>query len=271
MVPTVLNPSSQRVFRLSLREVFVLVALVALAIPSLKYASELWLALVAAVSIISLFVALIVAVVDRGLRQAFAIGFALIMAGYGLIVISSPTREFDQWEGRLPTTQLLRYTYSAVDRSEWNPVVVPLQMGATGVQVEVLQRMLNARVTPSPNLQVDGDFGSLTNQAVKWFQRQAALNATGDVDTNTWKALGLVFDSTSLQPVVPAYANPNASDLGFSYGAGSSFHAVPPRENFMHIGHYWWALLLGYAGGHFARFVYWRRIGDARPLATESP
>jgi len=115
-------------WRLSLRELLVLVALVALAIVSLKYASESWVAIVAAVTMLAFFVATIVAAVDRGPRQAFAIGFALTMAGYAMIVMNSTINmhnggtkkiEFDQWEGRLPTTRLLRYLHMAVEDNKW--------------------------------------------------------------------------------------------------------------------------------------------------------
>jgi hypothetical protein len=34
---------------------------------------------------------------------------------------------------------------------------------------------------------------------------------------------------------------------------------IPDHEHFMALGHCLWALLLGYAGGHFARWVYLRR------------
>ncbi len=110
--------------RLSLRELLVLVAFVALAIVSLKYASDVWLAIVLAVTMLAFFVALIVAAVDRGPRQAFAIGFALTMAGYWLIVmtgtktvanVGSMNIEFDHMQGRLPTTRLLRYMHAAVE------------------------------------------------------------------------------------------------------------------------------------------------------------
>jgi ABC-type uncharacterized transport system permease subunit len=125
------SASLQRLFRLSLREMLALVALVALAIASLKFANETFLAIVAAVTMLALIAALIVAVVDRGPRQAFAIGVALTMIAYGLSLITgqrtsgnsgnvySRNIEFDHSAGRLPTTRLLRYVHTAVERSEW--------------------------------------------------------------------------------------------------------------------------------------------------------
>ena len=67
---------------------------------------------------------------------------------------------------------------------------VSLSKGATGDVVEALQRTLNARAQPSPNLGIDGDFGSATESAVKAFQSQHELKATGIVDAKTLDALG---------------------------------------------------------------------------------
>lgn len=71
-----------------------------------------------------------------------------------------------------------------------DPANVQLAKGSTSDLVEALQRTLNARVTPSPNLGVDGDFGSATEAAVKAFQVQRQLTVTGIVDRQTMKALG---------------------------------------------------------------------------------
>ena len=116
-------------FRISLRELFALVGVVALVIVSLKYASETWLAVNLALAMLTYFCAIVVAGVDRGPRQAFAIAFVLVTTMYGLMVLNMPrayphpeqtwSLEFDQWEGRLPTTRLMRYVHRLVDRSQW--------------------------------------------------------------------------------------------------------------------------------------------------------
>lgn len=180
-------------FRISLRELFVLVACCALALVSLKYASETWVALVSALAMLAIFIAIVTALVDRGPRQAFAIGFAVIVITYGWTVLNTPlpyfgpnappTLEFDQWSGRLPTTRLLRYVHQAVDRSEW-------------------------------------------------------IDINGKVIAN-------------YNPQSPAAVAP-----------GVSIKEIPPREQFMPIGHMWWALLFGYIGGRFAQFIYRRRTSE---------
>lgn len=138
-------------FRLSLRELLMLVALVASATASLKYASQLWLALVAGVTTVAFCAALIVAAVDRGQRQAFAMGFALTMIAYGATLMTgdrtvgfggnmhSKNIEFDPWEGRLPTTRLLRYVHIAVNENRQVPMSQPFG-GATTRLVEIPPR-----------------------------------------------------------------------------------------------------------------------------------
>ena len=73
-------------FRVSLREMFVLVAATALAIVSLIYAAPIWQTIIGFVAILSAMVALIVGLVDHGRRRAFAVGFSVAMLGYLLIV-----------------------------------------------------------------------------------------------------------------------------------------------------------------------------------------
>jgi serine-type D-Ala-D-Ala carboxypeptidase (penicillin-binding protein 5/6) len=65
-----------------------------------------------------------------------------------------------------------------------------LAEGADGWLVEALQRTLNVRLDPSPDLTIDGEFGPMTKEAVSRFQESAELPVTGAVDAATWKALG---------------------------------------------------------------------------------
>lgn len=64
-----------------------------------------------------------------------------------------------------------------------------LQAGDFGRAVEAVQRTLNARMEPSPDLSIDGDYGPATQAAVMQFQTQNKLSATGTVASETWKAL----------------------------------------------------------------------------------
>jgi len=85
-----------------------------------------------------------------------------------------------------------------------------LQMGDFGILVEDLQRTLNARRDPSPELTVDGDFGSATHEQVVRFQKAHKLEATGVVDAQTWSALGTLITS---DPPVPSPDVVNAEKL----------------------------------------------------------
>lgn len=65
-----------------------------------------------------------------------------------------------------------------------------LKVGSQGDLVEALQRTLNLRLTPSPGIGVDGEFGAETESALIRFQKSHQLAATGTVSADTWKALG---------------------------------------------------------------------------------
>lgn len=94
--------------------------------------------------------------------------------------------------------------FNPKDASSPAPVARTLAIGAQGELVVALQRTLNVRITPSPNIGVDGDFGPETEGAVKRFQQQAGLESTGVVDANTWKALGplIMEDQPPPEPAV---------------------------------------------------------------------
>jgi hypothetical protein len=66
------------------------------------------------------------------------------------------------------------------------PVV---RLGSTGPFVEELQRLLNTRLAPSPNLGVDGRFGPNTRTAVLRFQAQNWLVEDGEAGDATFNAL----------------------------------------------------------------------------------
>lgn len=179
----------ERLFRISLRELLLLLALCAVAIVSLRYASGPWQLVVFTITMVAAFVAAIVAVVDRGARQAFAIGFALSMALYGLIFLYGSARatdgrnlELNPQAGRLPTSRLLEPVYKALVEVRW-------------------------------------------------------------IDLRTGQE-------------VPGHDPTSASAAGASFVTADE---RPERGAFMRIGHCWWALLLGYLGGWFARWVYLQR------------
>lgn len=180
----------ERLLRLSLRELLVLIALAATAIVSLQFASAGWETVVATIVIVAFALAAIVALVDRHARQAFAIGFAVSMVIYGVVLAGASfnsqgaSLEFNPDTGKLPTTRLLRPVFAAIVKTRW-------------------------------------------------------------IDFRTGQE-------------VPGYDPQNPGpDMQFV-----SLDERPERSAFMRIGHGWWALVLGYLGGWFGRFVYLRRIRE---------
>jgi len=61
-----------------------------------------------------------------------------------------------------------------------------LRFGDRGNSVRILQRLLIAKRYP---ISIDGDFGVLTETAVKAFQSRRGLTADGIVGPRTWRAL----------------------------------------------------------------------------------
>lgn len=69
------------------------------------------------------------------------------------------------------------------DLGDYHPT---LRRGAKGESVELLQELLNVK---GFQVKVDGDFGVLTENAVREFQKANRLVVDGVVGSNTWKKL----------------------------------------------------------------------------------
>lgn len=95
-------------------------------------------------------------------------------------------------------------TFYGNESTGGNEAPKELKSGAFGKLVESLQRTLNARMTPSPGLSVDGDFGPNTEAAVVRFQESKQLEPSGVVDKATFEALGTLIDQDD--PVDPPEA-----------------------------------------------------------------
>lgn len=78
-----------------------------------------------------------------------------------------------------------------------------LREGDSGAEVEAIQRSLNARLDPSPGLDVDGDFGAATREAVIRFQRSKGIQTSGTVDARTREVLGPPPPSKAERDVPP--------------------------------------------------------------------
>jgi RHS repeat-associated protein len=61
-----------------------------------------------------------------------------------------------------------------------------LKSGSQGAEVRQLQGLLNACLSPSPDLVLDGQFGQATANAVRQYQQGAGINPDGIVGKDTW-------------------------------------------------------------------------------------
>lgn len=74
----------------------------------------------------------------------------------------------------------------AVGPQTWPVLIVTTSNGKTGSAVKALQRQLNAH---GASLTVDGQFGALTQAAVKSYQSAHHLTVSGTADLQTWSSL----------------------------------------------------------------------------------
>jgi hypothetical protein len=184
--------------RISLREFLLLFIAFAIGFTALKFANQWWLAAIGGVTLLTFLAASIVAIIDRGPRQAYAIGFAACVIGYAPLFMLG--NEMDPFTGELPTSRMLQPVFLAVR----------------------VQTYLNVRT------------------------REELLESQLPDDA-------LIEGKSAF----PNYRPPNS--VGTYFVRSSS---LPDLQHFMPIGHCLWVLLLGYAGGHFARWVYFRRLRE---------
>ena len=113
-----------------------------------------------------------------------------------------------------------------------------LKLGSRGNEVKVLQEKLN--------LKADGIFGTLTEEAVKDFQRSNGLEVDGIVGANTLSKLNLSVNKRTIKElIVHCSATPEGKDYsvdtirqwhlqrGFS---DIGYHYVIYRDGSIHIG-----------------------------------
>jgi hypothetical protein len=103
--------------RISLPQLMQIVAVIALALVSLCYASAWWESIILCLGMVTFFALLIVALIDRGSRQAFAIGMAVVTAGYTGAKWLDPGIKFRHFG--LPTNALLMHSHAAVARDAY--------------------------------------------------------------------------------------------------------------------------------------------------------
>jgi hypothetical protein len=115
--------------RFTLCELLLLLAFVAIGCAALKYAGGMWLAGLSSVVLLLFMGAVVLAAVDRGNRQAQAIGFALCVAIYGVVFWSTSSLtsaeqnpDLDPQAGRLPTSKALAPVFEAIVKRSYHDV-----------------------------------------------------------------------------------------------------------------------------------------------------
>lgn len=122
-------------------------------------------------------------------------GLIELPAGPMIVCVLTTDNQDQSWGDSNQAQELIgRIAEAAYQHATAGTMTVPgpveLAEGAHGPLVESVQRTLNVRLSPSPQLDVDGDYGSLTAAAVRAWQRAQQLEETGRVDRKTWESLG---------------------------------------------------------------------------------
>jgi hypothetical protein len=103
--------------RFSVRGLLFMVTFCALAFAALKFANNGWWLAVSTTAMLLLLAMTIVALVDRGPRRAFAIGFLASVVVYGTLLFAAGRAElYTRYTFlRLPTTQQLVWLFTVVE------------------------------------------------------------------------------------------------------------------------------------------------------------
>lgn len=208
--------------RTSLRAFLLLVAAFAIACASLKFANQWWLFGVNATLMLALMASTVTMVVDRGRRQAFAGGFALCAGIYCLMLLAHGTLQ------NRPNSSSIANAELDADRRAKLPTTKSLQ----AIYSSICQRWF-----------VDGQTG-------RRFRLEELPPNTPILMANLGDDLRARMGTVSL----PSSTSP-PNQVQWS-------GVTPDSKDFMMIGHSLWAILFGYLGGHFACYVYWRRLND---------
>jgi hypothetical protein len=106
---------------MTLRQLFVLVTVFAVFCAALMFAG-VWAAVFFGIGLVAIVCMAIIAFVDRGSRQAYAIGFTLAAIIYTATVLVAQAGfggELDPYSGYLPTTKLLTPLFTLINQGTW--------------------------------------------------------------------------------------------------------------------------------------------------------
>lgn len=104
-----------------------------------------------------------------------------------------------------------------------------IKKGSKGEDVKTLQKKLN--------LQVDGIFGPLTEEAVKAFQKEKGLSVDGIVGPKTWAALGTV-STVNKRNITEIIVHCSATPEGEDYTV-ADIRKMHLARGFSDVGYHW--------------------------------
>jgi hypothetical protein len=299
--------------RISLRELMIVVAVAAVGLAGLKYASTTSMHIaVQALSGALLLAFLVRAAVDRGHGQAFAIGFVFCALAYLIASVVSATT-VSLATGNFGTSAVLSWLYPMIETPAWYneatgqlaanfQVKDPLEVDngrATRVELKDWSPEKSARVDEKDATNSPGETSAVSQEIeetsdvsgaqgeVPGFGRrrgaQAGTNA-GGARGRSGRGRGRVaivppqeLTPQQLQEYTAAdddrkieiWNIVRAPEGQAAVLSGRPLSAIdfvtylrrtrPTYDDFQRVGTCLWMLLVGYAGGLYARFVYARR------------
>ena len=97
----------------------------------------------------------------------------------------------------------------------WSQLIIEVQQGDNGDAVSAVQSQIHSRGDGANQITVDGNFGSVTDGAVRAFQTLLGLSVDGIVGPHTWIHLvnGYLAAPDPQTPISPTPLTPKASAL----------------------------------------------------------
>jgi hypothetical protein len=268
----------------------IVVAVAAVGLAALKFASTTMRPIFQGLTGVFLFAFLVKAVMERGARQAFAIGFVLCAVGYVAVVYldNSSTSETGTTvtAGKFGTGRVLDVLYAAVVSNIWLDDQTGKAAPSISVPPEVTTLTRIESTSPKSHADADQNEDSKRESTVVIASRGSQGRRSARSST------GRGIDTRNMSELVPASAGLTAEQADefkaagegrkreiarilampegqLAVNAGTPLSSLklktysritrPAGNDFYNVGYCLFALVIGYMGGHFARYVYARR------------
>jgi hypothetical protein len=290
--------------RISLRELMLVVAVAAIGLAGLRFASSGMLPIVQAMTGMLLLFFLVRAALDVGQSRAFAIGFVLCSAAYlGMVVLTirdqhlantytgtSTTQSIDlnTPTGSFGTKNLLDWIYPRVaSHAWWSSATGKLSADFRPTSQEILRETV---------VRIELEDVPQQDQSV----RQSATGGADDIVDSAPAQRGgrggrgrrssglpgaqmiveqfsrqqtdefVMLPASRQEEIIESWNDPQFQKAILSGRPLSSVRRVtyhrtssPLQRDFEAVGYCLWSIIIGYAGGNLARFIYRRRrVGD---------